>query len=65
LNNNVLIYDPSLQSKDKLRKPHIVEKSVLLARAIRVFGHDETAYCDPVRDGKLRDYVWTPASFRS
>jgi len=65
LNNNVLIYDPSLQSKDKLRKPHIVEKSVLLARAIRVFGHDETAYWDPVRDGKLRDYVWTPASFRS
>ncbi|MBU4086474.1 MAG: hypothetical protein KKB21_02750 [Nanoarchaeota archaeon] len=58
LMNNVLIFDKTLSSKSKLRKPHLAERCVLLARAIGVFGHDEIAYWDPARDGKLRDYDW-------
>tara|TARA_Y100000310_G_scaffold313510_1_gene361944 strand:+ start:188 stop:1252 length:1065 start_codon:yes stop_codon:yes gene_type:complete len=58
LNNNVLIFDPTLTSKDKLRKPHLAEKCILLARAIGKFGHDEFSYWDPGRDGKLKDYDW-------
>lgn len=61
LGNNVLIYDPTLSSndnKDKLRKLHLAEKSILLARAIGVFGHDATMFWDPERDGRLRDYNW-------
>lgn len=57
--NNVLIYDGSLRSKDKLRKPHLSEKSLLLARAIGTFGHDEIAFWDPGRDGKLKEYNWS------
>lgn len=56
--NNVLVYDPSLKSKHKLRKPHLAEKSILLARAIGQFGHDDFAFWDPQRDGKLKDYDW-------
>tara|TARA_Y100000310_G_scaffold50626_1_gene46614 strand:+ start:203 stop:1261 length:1059 start_codon:yes stop_codon:yes gene_type:complete len=58
LNNNVLIFDPTLSSKDKLRKPHLAEKSILLARAIGQFGHDDFSYWEPGRDGKLKDYNW-------
>ena len=57
--NNVLVFDPTLNSKSKLRKPHISEKSLGLARAIGVLGHDEIAYWDPHRDGKLKDYDWS------
>ena len=60
LYNNVLIFDPTLTSKHKLRKPHLAERCILLARAIGVFGHDEIAYWEPTRDGKIKDYVWTP-----
>ncbi|MFH1801892.1 MAG: hypothetical protein ABH864_00400 [archaeon] len=60
--NNVLVYDPSLESKDKLRKLHVAEKSLLLARAIGQFGHDDFAYWDPARDGKLKDYDWSVKS---
>ncbi len=56
--NNVLIFDPTLSSKDKLRKLHLAEKSILLARAISHFGHDDFAYWDPTRDGIYRDYNW-------
>jgi hypothetical protein len=58
LNNNVLIFDPSLSSKDKLRKLHLAEKSILLSRAIGHFGHDDFAYWDPVRDGIYKDFKW-------
>ena len=56
--NNVLVYDPTLQNKDKLRKMYIAEKSIMLGRAIGVFGHDDFAFWDPARDGKLKDYDW-------
>ncbi len=57
--NNVLVYDPTLQRKEKLRKMYIAEKSILLGRAISVFGHNDFAFWDPVRDGKLKDYDWS------
>jgi len=56
--NNVLVFDPTLLSKDKLRKPHLAEKSILIARAIGKLGHDETMFWDPERDGRLKDYDW-------
>jgi hypothetical protein len=56
--NNVLIYDPTLRGKEKLRKLHLAEKSILLARAIGEFGHDEIAFWEPARDGRLKDYDW-------
>jgi len=56
--NNLLIYDPTISTKDKLRKLHLAEKSILLARAIGKFGHEEIAYWEPSRDGKLKDYDW-------
>ncbi|MBI2451527.1 hypothetical protein HYV50_00445 [Candidatus Pacearchaeota archaeon] len=59
LGNNVLIYDSTLKRKDKLRKLHLAEKSILLARAIGKFGHNDFAFWDPERDGKLRDYDWS------
>ncbi len=58
LGNNILMYDATLSSKDKLRKLHIAEKSILLARALGKFGNDDFAYWDPARDGKLKDYDW-------
>ncbi len=57
--NNVLIYDGFLTSKDKMRKLHIDEKSILIARAIGKYGHDATMFADGARDGKLKDYNWT------
>jgi hypothetical protein len=58
LNNNVLVYDPTLKSKDNLRKPHLDEKSILIARMVGVYGHDATMFADGARDGKLQDYEW-------
>jgi len=56
--NNVVIYDLSLQGRNKTRKLHVPEKSILIARSIKVLGHDETMFSDAIRDGKLRDYDW-------
>ena len=56
--NNILIFDPTSTNKDHLRKLHLAEKSILLARAIGKFGHDEIAYWEPARDTKLKDYEW-------
>ncbi len=56
--DSVLIYDPTLSSKNKLRKLHLAEKSILLARAIAHFGHQDFSYWDPVRDGIFKNYSW-------
>ena len=56
LDNNLLMFDPTLQSKDKLRNAHLDEKCILLGRAISVKGPWETAYWDPARDGSLTKY---------
>jgi len=58
LDNNIIIFDPSLRSREKTRHLHLAEKCILLARSIGVFGHDSTMYWDPVRDGRLKDYDW-------
>jgi hypothetical protein len=58
LENNVIIYDPSMKSRNKLRKLHLPEKSILLARSVGVFGHDATFYWDFERDGKIDSYEW-------
>lgn len=56
LDNNVLIFDPTLQSKDKLRNLHLDERSIMLGRAIPVRGAWNTVYWDPQRDGPLVKY---------
>jgi len=56
--NNIIVFDPSLTSRNKLRKLHLDEKCILLGRSIKVLGHDESMFWDPARDGKLRDYEW-------
>jgi hypothetical protein len=53
--NNVVAFDPSLSSKDKLRKLHIDEKSILIARSIGVLGPEEAMW-NLSRDGKFKDY---------
>jgi hypothetical protein len=56
LNNNVLVFDKNSNAKNHLRSPYIAEKSVLLGRAIAVFGEYDFAFWDGVKDGRLRDY---------
>ncbi len=56
--NNVLIYDSDLSDKNKLRKLHLAEKSILLARAIGFFGHDNFSFWNPVRDGIYKNFEW-------
>jgi len=56
LDNNVLMFDPTLSSKDKLRNIHLDEKCILLARDIKVRGVWNTIYWDARRDGKTKDY---------
>ncbi|MCX6706525.1 MAG: hypothetical protein NT001_00060 [Candidatus Woesearchaeota archaeon] len=55
LRSNVVIFDPSLSSKDKLRKLHIDEISILIARSIAVLGPEEVMW-NLSRDGKFKDY---------
>ena len=54
--NNVMIYDPTLTSRDKLRNLHLDEKCILLGRSIKVKGPYETAFWDPARDGHIKNY---------
>ena len=59
LDNNVLIYDPTIKRKDRLRHLHIDEKSMLLARAIGVFGSEESTLGEIDLSGKkVMDYNW-------
>lgn len=59
--NNVVIFDPTLSTskrKNTIRKLHVAEKSILIARSIKVLGRDESMHWDPIRDGDLADYNW-------
>lgn len=58
LGNNVLVFDNTLSSSDKLRKLHIDEKSILIARLIGKYGNDKTMFWDSARDGRIKDYDW-------
>ncbi|MDP4039740.1 MAG: hypothetical protein Q8P57_04135 [Candidatus Pacearchaeota archaeon] len=64
IRNNVLIFDSTLKSKDKLRKPRMNEQSILLAQTIGVLGHDNTIFWDSKRDPKLRDFNWNIPGLR-
>lgn len=56
IDNNIVIFDKTLSSKDKLRNLHLDEKCILLARAIKVKGPWNTIFWDPSRDGPIKDY---------
>jgi len=58
LENNVLVRDSSLKSKDKLRKPRVEEKEIALWALVKELGHDRTFYSTLSRDGPLRNYSW-------
>jgi len=58
--NNVLVKDPSLASKDQLRKPNRAEKEIALWTLVETYGHDKTFFAKSSRDGNLQDYLWTP-----
>ena len=57
--NNVIMYDPALQGKEKNRKLHVAEKSILIARSIGRLGHDATMFGDAGRDGRMQDYSFS------
>jgi len=58
MTNNVVIFDPTLTGKQKFRKLHLDEKSILFGRLIGNVGPQESVYWDPARDGRLKDYDW-------
>jgi len=58
LENNVLVKDNSLKSKDQLRKPNRAEKEIALWNLVKKLGHDRTFYSKGSRDGNLADYDW-------
>ncbi len=59
LNNNLLIKDVKLKSKDKLRKPRIADLEIGLWGLVRKLGHDETFCSQKSRDGNIADYDWS------
>ncbi len=58
--NNVLIRDSNLKSKDKLRLPNRAEKEIALWEMVRELGHDRTFYSRASRDGSVAEYNWQP-----
>lgn len=56
--NNLLVRDEELSSKDKLRKPNRAEKEIGLWAWVDRHGHDETFYSKGSRDGDVREYRW-------
>jgi len=58
LENNVLVKDKTLKSKDKLRKMNRAEKEIALWNLVKNFGHDKTFYSKKSRDGDVADYKW-------
>ena len=57
-NNNILIRDKSLSSKDQLRKPNRAELEIALWTLVKKMKHDKTFFAKASRDGNLRDYNW-------
>ena len=58
LENNVLVEDRTLKSKDKLRKMNRAEKEIALWSLVKTFGHDKTFYSKKSRDGEVANYQW-------
>lgn len=59
LENNVLVRDESLTSKDKLRKLNRAEMEIMLWGFVKDLGYDRTFYAKGSRDGNLSEYIWT------
>jgi hypothetical protein len=59
ITNNLVIFDPTLTGKQKFRKLHLDEKSILFGRFIGNVGAHDSVYWDPARDGRLKDYDWS------
>lgn len=57
--NNILVHDKNLESKDQLRKPNRAEKEIGLWALVEGLGHDKTFYSKKSRDGNVADYNWT------
>lgn len=58
LENNILVEDKNLKSKDKLRKMNRAEKEITLWSLVQSLGHDRTFYSKKSRDGDVADYKW-------
>lgn len=58
LGNNILVRDPRLDTKDKLRPLYLTERSILLARRTGKLGVYNTLFREAKRDGKIADYPW-------
>lgn len=58
LEDNILVKDKNLKSKDKLRKMNRAEKEIALWDLVKNFGHDRTFYSKKSRDGDIADYKW-------
>lgn len=58
LENNVLIKDESLVSKEKLRKMNRAEKEIALWQLVKSFGNNKTFFSKKSIDKRLKDYDW-------
>jgi len=58
LENNVLVKDKNLKSKDYLRKMNRAEREIALWALVKKFGHDKTFYSKKSRDKDIADYKW-------
>ncbi len=58
LENNLLIYDETIDSKNGLRKPKIADKEIFNWARVNSLGYNFTFFADKKRDGDLRDYRW-------
>ena len=56
--NNILVRDDSLKSKERLRKPNRTEKEIGLWAWVEALKHDRTFYSRESRDGDVRAYKW-------
>lgn len=56
--NNILVHDTNLTSKNQLRKPNRAEKEIGLWALVQGLGHDKTFYSKKSRDGNVQDYNW-------
>ena len=60
LRYNTVIFtrERSEQREKRLYPLNNAEVEILLHIAVQTFGHRATLHCDPIRDGKLRNYKW-------
>lgn len=59
ISNNILVFDPTLKAKIKLRKLYVPEKSIAIARFVVKFGPMDTMFWRAGVDPKLHEYDWS------